>query len=72
MNKWLEGYLQNYVSAQQRVWVKWIHLGEYCYNAMYHMSIGMAPFKALYGYEPLSFIDTVLGDSHAPRVRDWL
>ena len=36
------------------------------------MSIGMAPFKVLYGHEPLSFIDTVLGDSHAPRAKDWL
>lgn len=36
------------------------------------MSIGMAPFKALYGYEPLSFIDKVLGDSRAPREKDWL
>lgn len=65
----LEGYLQNYVSAQQ-AWVKWIHLGDYCYNTTYHMSTEMAPFKALYGYEPLSFIDIVLGDSRAPRARD--
>ncbi len=72
VNKWLEGYLRNYVSAQQHAWVKWIHLGEYCYNTTYHMSIGMAPFKVLYGHEPLSFIDTVLGDSRTPRAKDWL
>ncbi len=46
VNKWLKGYLRNYVLAQQWAWVKWIHLGEYCYNTMYHMSIGMTPFKA--------------------------
>jgi len=72
VNKWLEGYLRNYISAQQRVWVKWIHLGEYYYNTTYHMSIEMTSFKALYRYEPLSFIDTVLGDSRAPRAKDWL
>ena len=49
-----------------------MHLGEYCYNTTYHMSVRMTPFKALYDYEPLSFIDMVLGDSRAPRVRDWL
>ena len=72
VNKWLEGYLWNYVSAQRRTWVEWIHLGEYCYNTTYHMSIGMAPFKALYRHEPLSFIDTVLGNNRAPRAKDWL
>ena len=36
------------------------------------MSIGMAPFKALYGYEPLSFMDMVLGDNRTPRAKDWL
>ena len=36
-----------------------MHLGEYCYNTTYHMSIGMAPFKVLYGYKPLSFMDRV-------------
>ena len=72
VNKWLEGYLRNSVLAQQRAWVKWIHLGEYCYNTTYHMSIGITPFKALYGHEPLSFIHTYLGDSRAPRAKDWL
>ena len=36
------------------------------------LSIEITPFKALYRYKPLSFIDTVLGDSREPRVRDWL
>eukprot|EP00253_Pinus_taeda_P017880 PITA_17880 len=39
VNKWLEGYLRNYVSGQQRAWLKWLHLGEYCYNTSHHMSI---------------------------------
>eukprot|EP00253_Pinus_taeda_P004467 PITA_04467 len=39
VNKWLEGYLRNYVSGQQRAWLKWMHLGEYCYNTARHMSI---------------------------------
>jgi hypothetical protein len=39
VNKWVEGDLRNYVPGQQKAWVKWMHLGEYCYNTTYHMSI---------------------------------
>lgn len=72
VNKWLEGYLLNYVTGQQRVWVKWLHLGEYCYNTTYHMSIGMTPLLALYGYDALTFADMVFGDSRAPGAKDWI
>eukprot|EP00253_Pinus_taeda_P014727 PITA_14727 len=41
VNKWLEGYLHNYVSGKQRAWLKWLHLGEYRYNTSHHMSIGL-------------------------------
>eukprot|EP00253_Pinus_taeda_P031286 PITA_31286 len=41
VNKWLKSYLRNYVSGQQRAWLKWLHLGEYCYNTSHHMSIGL-------------------------------
>jgi hypothetical protein len=42
VNKWVEGYLQNYVSGQKRTWIKRFHLGENCYNTTYHMSIVLA------------------------------
>ena len=48
VNKWIEGYLRNYVAGQQRTWIKWIHLGEYFYNTTHHMFIKMTPFKAQY------------------------
>jgi hypothetical protein len=72
VNKWVEGYLRNYVSGQQKAWVKWLHLGEYCYNTTHHMSIGMPPFRALYSYDPLSFVEIVFGDNRAPMVQDWI
>lgn len=37
-NKWVEGYLRNYVTGQQNAWIKWLHFGEYCYNTNHHMS----------------------------------
>ena len=46
--------------------------GEYCYNTTHHMSIGMSPFYALYGYHPLSFVDMMFGDSKAPRAKIWI
>jgi hypothetical protein len=72
VNKWVEGYLQNYISGQQRAWVKWLHPGEYCYNTTHHMSIGMTPFWALYSYKAMTFADIVFSDSRAPKARDWI
>jgi hypothetical protein len=36
------------------------------------MSIGMAPFRALYGYDALSFVDLEFGESGAPKAKDWI
>ena len=72
VNKWLEGYLQNYVTGQQKAWLRWLHLGEYCYNTTFHMSIGMSPFYALYGYHALSFANVIIGASKAPRAKEWI
>jgi hypothetical protein len=68
----VEGYLQNYVSRQQKAWVKWLHLVEYCYNTTHHMSIGMTPFIDLYSYDPISFVEIVFSDSRDPMVQDWI
>ena len=62
----------NYVSNQKHAWVKWLHLGEYWYNTSHHMSIGMPPFCALYGYDSLSFVDLILFDSRVPATSDFI
>ena len=72
VNNWVEGYVRNYVATQQRTWIKWLHLGEYCYNTTYHMSIKITPFKALYDYEALSFADLAFGDSKEPKAKYWI
>ena len=36
------------------------------------MSIRMSPFRALYGYDAPSFIETVFGDSRVPGAKDWV
>jgi hypothetical protein len=68
----VEGYLRNYVAGQQKAWARWLLLGEYCYNTTHHMSIGMSPFRALYGYDPLYFGEISFSDSRAPMVQDWI
>lgn len=53
-------------------WIKWLHLGEYCYNTTHHMSIGMSPFKALYGYDALLFLDLTLTCSRVLSAKDMV
>ena len=36
------------------------------------MSIRMTPFKALYGYEALDYVDLAFGDNRAPKAKDWI
>ena len=72
VNKWIEGYLRNYVTGQQTTWIKWLHLGEYCYNTTYHMSIKMSPFKALYGYEATTFGSLTIMESKVPSAQELI
>jgi len=72
VNIWVEGYLRNYVGGQQHTWVRWLHMGEYCYNTTYHMSIKMSPFKALYGYNAPYFMETLFRESRVPGAKDWV
>ena len=62
VNQCLEGYLHNYVIWKHKTWYMWLHLGEFCYNTTFHLSIGMTPFKDLYGYDAPTFLDMVFGD----------
>jgi hypothetical protein len=36
------------------------------------MSIGMSPFRAIYGYGAPSFVDLAFGDNRAPKAKDWI
>jgi hypothetical protein len=47
-------------------------MGQYYYNMTYHMSIRMSPFRALYGYNAPSFVETVFGDNRVSRAKDWV
>jgi len=49
VNQVLEDMLRMYVMDQQLHWEKYLSLVEFAYNNIYHSSIGMPPFEALYG-----------------------
>jgi hypothetical protein len=72
VNKWVEGYLRIYVSGQHRKWVRWLHLGEHCYNTNFRMSIGMTPFQALYGYDAPTLVDFIFGERRSPKAKDCI
>jgi hypothetical protein len=36
------------------------------------MSIGMTPFRALYGYDAPTLVDLVFGESRALKAKDWI
>lgn len=72
VNKCLEGYLRTYTRDKQGKWTRWLHLAKYWYNTTHHMSAGMSPFKALYGYDPPSIFDLALHESRCPTSRGTL
>jgi hypothetical protein len=49
-----------------------VAMGEYCYNTTYHMSIKMSPFRAFYGYDAPSFVETMFGDNRVPGAKGWV
>ena len=52
--------LRSYCNQQPCLWLKYLPLVEFAYNSSHHQSLGMSPFKALYGQEclvPFRFAD---------------
>jgi len=52
-NKWLETYLRIFMTYRQDDWADFLHTAEFAYNNHFHPSIGMTPFYANYGYNPV-------------------
>ena len=36
------------------------------------MTVGMTPFRALYGYDASTFADRIFGDCRAPKPKEWI
>ncbi|MCO5601364.1 hypothetical protein L7F22_055484 [Adiantum nelumboides] len=64
--------LRAYCNQQPQKWIKFLHLVEFAYNSSHHRSLGMSPFKALYGQKclvPLLLADPTL---HVPAAKSTL
>ena len=59
LNRILQQYLRCFVAEKPTKWYRFLHWAEYCYNANFHSSLGMSPFKAVYGREPPSMLNYV-------------
>jgi hypothetical protein len=68
-NKAVELYLRHYVSYKQDNWSDLLPLAEFSYNNNNHVSIGMSPFRANYGYNA-SFSGTPSDEQYLPAVSD--
>ena len=60
VNLVLQGYLRNYVNANQTDWADHISMVEFSYNNTKHSGTGFNPFMVVSGTEPLSLIDLAL------------
>jgi hypothetical protein len=45
-------FLRCCVHNTPKKWKSWLPLAEFWYDTSYHSSLGCAPFKVLYGYDP--------------------
>ena len=62
VNQIIEDILWAYCMREPNKWVRYLYLVEFAYNSSYQRSIGMSPFKALYGQEcltPLKWNDPI-------------
>ena len=58
VNQVIEDILCAYCSRESKAWFNYLPLVDFAYNSSFHQSIGMSPFKALYGQDcitPLSW-----------------
>jgi len=51
-NQTLEHYLRCYCDSEQSNWAKLLPFAEFAYANSEHSTLGVSPFKALYGYDP--------------------
>ena len=63
VNQVIEYMLRSYCNQQSHLWIKFLPLVEFAYNSSHHRSLGMSPFKTLYGQDcltPLTWFDPII------------
>jgi hypothetical protein len=72
VNQCLETFLDCFVHACPKQWLKWLGLTEYWYNTSYHTSLGHSPFQVLYGHLPRHFGLQLDDACQLSSLDDWL
>lgn len=65
-------YLRCFISEHPHKWVSFLPWAEFWYNTAFHTSIGITPFKVLYGRDPLNIISLSVNDGTPPDLRSLL
>jgi hypothetical protein len=66
VNKCLEMYLRCFAGQTPQKWSKLLAWAEFWYNSAFQCSIGMTPFKAVYGREPPTLLKYDTADNTPP------
>ena len=72
MNKFLQGYLDCFVSDKQTKWVKLLPLVEWWYNTSFHTAAKMTPFMEFYGYHLPSITSYLRENYKVQEVEDHI
>ena len=65
-------YLRCFCFSNPKKWLQILPWAEYWYNTSFHHSIGMTPFKALYGRDPPTLIKYEISNQDPPSVQEML
>jgi len=66
LNKCVECYLCCFVSENTKTWSDWLPWVKYWYNSAFHTSVGMTPFKIVYGCDPPTLVPYYSNDRDPP------
>ena len=72
LNKTLEMYLRCFVFDHPKAWFEMLPWAQFWYNTSFHHSIGMSPFKAIFGRDPPSVIPYECNSKDPVSVQDSL